>query len=660
MSINIGPIIGLVSSNSANILLEFDEDIINLQCVMINLSNQQVCYISTSNGKLNFRKNIPKVITFIDLPSNTLLEFKITDVRIKNSISAKIRTFSINPDEFNVVCIKYNDINLWRHIAEQNNRIDLLLHLGSQVDLYECVHTLLQDEIKINIINTIDDAHNYIKEIFRSCYRTNWSRQYIREIMASCQNLMIWDEHDSLIRFNKTIAHPSQSIQLTQPEGNDNISKGNDNIFNMNEWNSKIKKNIDLVKCAYEVYCEYQKQLWQPLSEIKTLKFREHHYHKWGKFGVFMIDTIGNLHTSKELLSRTQIRDLQKFRNSPELNFFIFASPESFINNMPCDNDIVLNTWPSHDKKYYIVFKYLEKWQKQNQDKKIILLSGNYGANTTITNTHHGHMMNMISVGYYDNKVMSPKKIIKYKKWIIQQHLFLENSYSSIVLHTKDNVPIIDAKLIGAYNIHDCTVQHDINSVDISINVEKQDKKTLMISDINEINNANEASESDVIELENINISTEISQTHPEVPLYPKQHQISVFNIRKNNDTKNEFVQTTKQHNIKPSTVSDAGFEQVLNVLSEIFMKDNFPKTSDNKHIKFTNTNDIPHRHSMTNNKINSSDESSPKDNNHQSFTSKKAINTMLADDNHHSILLTGKLKQLKNKNNIRSLLDTE
>jgi hypothetical protein len=463
-----GPIVGLITSNSVNILLEFDDDIKGVRCIFINRSNPNLSKISEAkpsglptfevpinDDKLDFKKGISKVVRYIiDLPENSKIEFKVIDTRIANLEygTARFHTFSSSPLNFSTICVsnecgQNNELlkNLHdRIVKEDGDSVDLLLHLGGQVDLCEIINNLLQSQEVINSMNRMnhDQLTNFLKEEFRKCYRRNFTSEYMRKLLSICQNLMIWNEKDSLIGYNQT------------------------------HWKSKIKVQVDLVRCAHSIYCEYQRQLWDPVYIKNPQKLREHHAHKWGKYGLFIFDTKGNLYSGNEMISGSQITHLKKFVENPsDMEILIFVSDMPFVSDIPVEclkkamngEESLINTWPCRESSYYLIYRFLEKWQRDNKNKKVLLISGNspnhmYGSNTEITNKMGNFTMSQISVG--SNMANAQPNIsglpikLRYKKWEIIQTPILDDNYGSVSLFIKDGLNNLSTEIVTLSGKH--------------------------------------------------------------------------------------------------------------------------------------------------------------------------------------------------------------
>lgn len=452
-----GPILGKITHDSVNILLEINQDIADLECTLINISDLSH---PSSRVILEFVKCRPGVYTFTGLKPNTSYRFVVTDKRITDEEriknEARITTFSEKPNKFDVIVVSGNELknikdwlnseeNMWKHLYERfaiERQYHCIVHLGNQVNLRNCVEYLLKNQKLLMNIKK-EEVHDYIKEIFRVTYRTNWSKKYVKQVMGMTQNLMIWGSGDSLLYCHQK-----------------------DNTLSIVDYcTNEIKKNVgvevNMYKIAHEVYCEYQRQLWDNSNVIHP---REFHYHQWGKYGLFFFDMKGNRlknyggSSSVSLLGNTQVKALKEFLNCPDLEIPIICSDHPFVEILDDFDDDGSGTtaWPSHEKDIYNIYRFLERWQITNKvGKKIILLSGsmeNGGAKIIINNQKDmSKQIVQMSCGPIADKVsqLSAKTTdIVYRKWNIKHIGIAKSNYGKINMSIHDGRNVIVAEIV--------------------------------------------------------------------------------------------------------------------------------------------------------------------------------------------------------------------
>jgi hypothetical protein len=445
----VGPVIGLVTNNYANILLETSDDINELKCILVNMSDpKKPIYEVNNNATMNFKKGIPKVIKYTNLPECSIIEFFITDERItdREKYRARFHTFGGKLNKFNIVTVSNtspssaeewtNENNLWRHmhnrISKNSDLVDLVLHLGGQVDLCRSLDIFLSNNEMVDMANKLTDEmlYKHVDEMFRECYRQQWNLPYVRDILATSQNIMFRNLNETLIDYD--------------------ISK----------WTSKINKKIDLVKCAHKIYCEYQLALREGMKCFK-----------WDKYGLFLFDAYCQF--------KPQIIRLTKFIINSELDIITFCSNNPYASCGKYGNTITSQissetdvksllkntsesettsqshkeTWPSRNKNMYYVFRYLEKWQRNNNKKKLLSLSTcdcdtMSGSKLYVVNNNAQHGLAQYSFGPLFGALERSPLQTKYKRWLIQQTPIKYNNYGIIKFFMQDGMYIVNIETV--------------------------------------------------------------------------------------------------------------------------------------------------------------------------------------------------------------------
>ncbi len=496
----VGPVVGKVTHNSARILLELDQTVDGAKCILVNLAEKdkifQEIHVNFKKGrpsicKLNNLKENSKYIFFVDLESQSNSSENTNNDNIyeskKHLPKAYIRTFLKKPKYFDIICVYGNNTkdivasipskftqfisrgyynageftwdtkeNLWINILEVRcKQIDCIVHLGKQVDLIKTMEVLVKNNkemIKIRNMSSIQQR-KYIEEIFREQYRYNWNKKYFKDVLSNVQNLMMYGSEDIIYT----------------------------NTSNIDTWRREGIK-INVVQSAYKIYDEYQKQLYEDVSDYQDDNKNNdkkigtsgyYHHHIWGNFGIFFMDMKGNKLTkfvkdkNKSSIGKSQYNSIKTFLNILDLKICFIVSEYSLVNNLfndgsknkiknnRYDKTISIDNLPSTNKEYWNIFQQIEKFK---ESVKIFMVAGNYGDNNPnkikITNTETGKDITQISVGNItgpSSKKFNFQKNIIYKIWSISIDYCNNNNYGYIVNTLKDNKITTSIKVI-TYN----------------------------------------------------------------------------------------------------------------------------------------------------------------------------------------------------------------
>jgi hypothetical protein len=448
-----GPIIGRVTHDTANIVLEIGGEIpsiIDLECVLVTTKDDKTI---TLTNKLSFEKNRPRGYSFTKLKPCTNYRFMIVDSRIseqeRRTRTANIRTLAINPTRLRVVFtsneLKQSDNKEdGKSILDSSNDIDYVIHLGNQLNPLSALNKYLSDSNNMKTIVNMKtpEKEEKIKELIRTSYRTTWNGVQWRRILSSFSNLMIWGSHDSVFE------DASQYREL----------------------------QVNIISLAHDIYREYQRQLFAPLEATitKTNKPREFHYHRIASFGIFIFDFRGNrlknytCNTNDKLLGKTQYACLKKFLEDPELKNLVVCTEYPFVNKLPSGSiidtiksmfispsnsqKVVISEFPCVDKDLYVLYKILEKWA---ENKKLLLVSGNNMlgglSETYISNRTTGTIIKQLSVGFTEAPKESHNTTMVYKKWdIIHRPYNNQEKVNSVLIEISETSQVSE-KFI---NIH--------------------------------------------------------------------------------------------------------------------------------------------------------------------------------------------------------------
>ena len=582
-----GPIVGLVTCNSANILLEFDKDISDLQCSITDKTNGRQFNVH-ENYHLVFKAYEPKIIKF-ELPerkNNNNYTFIIRDLRVKNSNmhNANFHTFGTNCDRFNVITTSCNQVksvndwdnqiqNLWIGINQrvQHNDVDLVLHLGGQVDFAERIDQLLSDENfvqKANLLSS-DNLTSALLMDLCECTRQTFTKPYINNVLSSAQNLMIYNSCESL------------------------------QDYDVKRFTNKINVEVDLLNIAKNVYRKYQRSLWD--IEFKNTP-TQHSCHKWGRYGLFLLD-IQKKQNGEHFLFKDQVSDIRSFCSDSKLEILMLGTNMPILSNFETNSSLHVR-WPSKDKIFKMVHRYLEKVQREipsrtnpvdmsSRESPImpVILSGYCPSaigKTVITHKDGKKIMQLCVgpvCGSSNNNCDNPSTITStYKKqWNISYTPARCNNYGILVCDVQNGKNNVAGNLVRANDVY---IMNNAR-YESFYNTDEGPENPITMTDVYYDNNDQNTEEELTIYYEgkrpSIDIEDEESTAHPAFMGYYKTNKI----FEQNNPTENTdaMYETDKSGKSNPYTIDDDddAYKKVLHKLSNVLLETNTDKSLNNQ-----------------------------------------------------------------------------
>lgn len=145
LTFNVGPVVGLVTKESARILIETNVAVPDLQ-VTIFQAQQPSQVVQQSKVQTLAKK--PIAFTIYNLQPDTQYRVAFShptrNLLNKDDYSASFYTNPVVVSQMKIGCVSCNYLehrsrkkgwDLWQHFAHevQNSRIDLLLHMGDQI-----------------------------------------------------------------------------------------------------------------------------------------------------------------------------------------------------------------------------------------------------------------------------------------------------------------------------------------------------------------------------------------------------------------------------------------------------------------------------------------------------------------------------------------------
>ena len=201
-------------------------------------------------------------VTFTGLQPDCRYELTFLNVksRVTSTITTLIEGWTVSEDTpFNVAFVSCNMVavtkdlalpesDLWLDLSRRAaaHELDYVLHIGDQIYADE-KRDNEGDKAKdyqlvfMTGVNMITDLPTsdwpacavHIKELYRQLYRETWSHPPTAFVLANCPSLMIYDDHDF-----------------------------RDDWGNSEADSDPNSKEFYVGRCAQEVMCEYQRQLW--------------------------------------------------------------------------------------------------------------------------------------------------------------------------------------------------------------------------------------------------------------------------------------------------------------------------------------------------------------------------------------------------------------
>ncbi|CAM6102417.1 unnamed protein product [Calypogeia fissa] len=295
--VQLGPVIGKVTQNSARILLEISETgkvAIVLEKESPPLANHM--HKSHPSMQKMLLAGRPGIFVFENLDPGTRYIVKLKGCQKSASQCSSFCTFPAEScPSVNFAVISCNKIfitekeipshsDLWCHLAKaiEQGKIDMCLHLGDQI--YGDGDKMLDAEVGLIPGDWSDcfrkskaalaslpkhqweEQEEKICESYRTIYRRTWSHAPTAYCLANCPNLMIYDDHE--VR---------------------------DNWADLpGDWNSSTM-DFFIARCAWKVNLEYQRQLHEDVNlDHLELIDKDYHFHLISGVGLMFLDIRGS------------------------------------------------------------------------------------------------------------------------------------------------------------------------------------------------------------------------------------------------------------------------------------------------------------------------------------------------------------------------------
>lgn len=403
----VGPVLGRITETSIRILIEVDQSG-DVEVVLRSLGQQARRIV------FSLIKMIPKALLIGDLTSGREYEVEIAVLNGSSRI-AKFRT----PDDSNlrfacVSCYKFSDNGMeasaWKPLAQRSaaGEIDVVLHMGDQIysdAIFRGWVTTLADKTSEQRAARVKD----IRESYRNLYREAWNQEDVQVVLRHASNLMIWDDHE-----------------VTDDWGDRNVFAQSDTVEHL------------IATCAWEIYLEYQRQLWDEDALMHPLGEHEGHVQYWGSTAVLFVDVRGG-------------RAFQQFNhessrgvNLPESPYLGAQQWQSILNTLNPQTQIIKNlilvcpvplvftvydpvyTWKQDDLKghwSYPIYREeqmrmlsaLRNWKEQGLDREVVILGGDVHAGCVFDIDYANGSFQQLLSGPVHKHMITDNELLAYK-----------------------------------------------------------------------------------------------------------------------------------------------------------------------------------------------------------------------------------------------------
>ena len=221
----LGPVIGLVTRDSARILLEIDtqQTVTMVICDGNNTSHRLYQQLPAEGAR---------VFHFKDLTPEMEYSISIEGAARIDDLNASFRTLPDHPQRLRIAALSCDSLecdtstDMWKILYERGltDPYDVILHLGDNVYLdgerigtkhgreyMNCTGTNREDDYRLSPDLPYENAERLLVDVdrsewpthtdailrlFRERYRCTWGREYKARVLASCCNIMILDDHE--------------------------------------------------------------------------------------------------------------------------------------------------------------------------------------------------------------------------------------------------------------------------------------------------------------------------------------------------------------------------------------------------------------------------------------------------------------------------------
>jgi hypothetical protein len=265
----VGPVVGEATSDSVRILAETDRDG-ELQCTLTTVEGRVAARVTCA-----MKRGHPSVFAIFDLEPGR--EYRVAlNGELPAGLNSSFRTKTEDPRQVRFAAFSCDKITvanhdeMWKKLYKehQDQPVDVFLHLGDQVYADEAYKrgAAFVKQRGLSACKT-DEGREALLELYREIYRSTWSNEWTRKVLAVGSHLMIWDDHELVNDWGTPDNH--------RDKGPNNAAYFLGNI-------------------ARQVYYEYQRSLFDASDPADlTTQSADAHCHVYGSVGVLFLDLRG-------------------------------------------------------------------------------------------------------------------------------------------------------------------------------------------------------------------------------------------------------------------------------------------------------------------------------------------------------------------------------
>jgi hypothetical protein len=380
-----GPVVGTVTDSTANVMLEVDEDV-EITCTATPVAGGAP--VATTRKMKNGGPGVFQLRGLAPATEYTISFAPMSDAQ-KQEIEdrgCKIRTMPAAGDlkKLRVVALSCDwpdrlgkgDENPWDRLATKTKagECDVMLHLGDQV--YTWANGVTTSAMRVmDLIESNPGMGEALKvkmeeraaSKLQEAYRSTWHHSGVATTLSHSSHLMIWSDNDVTNDF--TVARKPDGSQEFLPE---------------------------YLKVAMGVYRMYQRQLWDPGcgDDPKNCfkdqpELQEWHFHKYGPFGIFLIDMRGNRIDGEghikdaPILSEAQRKAITDAFATPGLACMLLCAEIPFVGEPVGEIQekakklpFLKDHWPyAADELIWICDRCFE-WKTAEKGREVIMIGG--------------------------------------------------------------------------------------------------------------------------------------------------------------------------------------------------------------------------------------------------------------------------------------------
>eukprot|EP01065_Artemidia_motanka_P018797 TRINITY_DN2213_c2_g1_i1.p1 TRINITY_DN2213_c2_g1~~TRINITY_DN2213_c2_g1_i1.p1 ORF type:complete len:803 (+),score=334.43 TRINITY_DN2213_c2_g1_i1:47-2410(+) len=314
--------------------------------------------------------------------------------------AGQLRVIALSCDRPNRLMGDEGETNPWDMVALHcvSGDCDVVLHCGDQV--YTCMNDHLEWCYRYYELMEKAESEPMREKLreksierLRDAYRDTWTFPGVRRALAHSSHLMLWSDNDVANDFT-VLKDPRDPSKQAYPPG--------------------------LLRCAMEVYREYQRQLWDTNLAGLADPVEEWHFHMYGRVGIFMmdmrgsrIDAAGNQQPGK-ILTEAQKAALVSAFKTEQMSCMLLCSEIPYVGDDPtviqekAKKFVFLEDhWPYHLEELSWLLDLCFDWRHEREGREVVLIGGDIhvGVESTIKDKKTGAVIKSITTSPITNHV---------------------------------------------------------------------------------------------------------------------------------------------------------------------------------------------------------------------------------------------------------------